>query len=226
MSYPQHPQEIIVKNEFYPGGLTEIDIWNHYQRYKNSILEQSKNRDIMTFIKVDTILVKRKGKDTRFIRLNNTNYDTVITGRTLSIHATMKRMENIAIVDIDTNDFNKAKLATKECYDVLKRFPLFMNLQIRFTGKTSFHIFCELSKTINVDSIRLLLTKIFKSSSVSEKYTISKARTGTTPNIDLFRNSFRGGFILLNSLSTIGLKCTKINYNDLNNFTKEKAVIY
>ena len=226
MSYPQHPQQIIVQNKFYPKGLTEIDIWNHYQRYKNSILEQARNRDIMTFIKVDnTILVKRKGKTTKFIRLNNQNYDTVITGRTLSVHATMKKSENIGIVDIDTDNFNKAKEATKDCYDVLKRFPIFTELQIRFTGKTSFHILCTLSKSMNVDAIRLLFLKIFQNSIVSEKYSISKTRTGSTPNIDLFRNSYRGGFIMLNSLSTIGLQCQSVGYNELNNFMKERSII-
>jgi len=108
----------------------------------------------------------------------------------------MKRIENIAVVDIDTEDFAKAKEATIDCYDVLKRFPIFTDLQIRFTGKYSFHIFCKLSKYMNIDSIRLLLFKIFKNSKVSEKYSISKSRKGNIPNIDLFRNTFRGSFIM------------------------------
>lgn len=227
MSFPKHPQEIVIKNNFYPRGLTEIDVWNYYQYYKKSILVQSKNRDIMTFIKTDgdSLVVKRKGKTTKFIRLNNQNYDNIITGRTLSIHSTMKRIENIGIVDVDTDNFNKAKEATKDCYDVLKRFPIFTNLQIRFTGKTSFHIICTLSKKMNIDSIRLLLLKIFKSSNISEKYSISKNRSGNIPNIDLFRNSYRGGFIMLNSLSTVGLQCVSLMYNELNNFMKERSVI-
>lgn len=226
MSYPKNTNSIIIKNKFYPRGLTEIDIYNYYISVKDSILEQARNRDIMTFIKVDnTILVKRKGKTTRFIRLNNKNYDTVITGRTLSVHATMNRNENIGIVDIDTDNFDKAKEATKDCYDILNRFNIFNDIQIRFTGKTSFHIFCTLSKKMNIDSIRLLFNKIFKNSIVSEKYSISKARTGNTPNIDLFRNSHRGGFIMLNSLSTIGLECQSVGYNELKNFMKERSII-
>jgi len=225
MSFPQHPQQIILKNNFYPRGLSEINVWNHYQYYKKSILEQSKNRDIMIFIKADSVLVKRKGKTTQFIRLNNQNYDNIITGRTISIHSTMKKSENIGVVDIDTDDFNKAKEATKDCYDVLKRFPIFTNLQIRFTGKTSFHIFCTISKSMNIDSIRLLLSKIFKSSNIIEKYSIDKSRKNNIPNIDLFRNTYRGGFIMLNSLSTIGLQCISIGYNELNNFKKERSII-
>jgi len=228
MSYPENPKTIIIKNSFYQGNsaLTELDIYNHYIYFKNSILEQVRNRDVMIFLKIDnSIIVKRKGQETNFIRLTNKNYDYIISGRTLSIHTTMKKTEDIGIVDIDTDNFNKAKEATKDCYEVLRRFPIFTDLQIRFTGKSSFHIFCTLSKKLNIDSIRLLLLKIFKNSSVAEKYTISKARTGNIPNIDLFRNSYRSGFIVLNSLSVFGLKCMEVKYNELNNFVKERSVI-
>lgn len=223
--YPKHPQTVIIKNKFYPNGLTELDIWNHYQKYKLSILDQAKNRDIMTFFKVDdSILVKRKGKTTDFIKLNNKNYDVVITGRTLSLHATMKRYENICIVDIDTNDFELGKKATVDCYDILNRFPIFLNKQIRFTGKTSFHIYCELTKRMEIDSIRFLLNKIFTNSTISQKYNIGKYRASGV-NIDLFRNSFRGGFIMLNSLSVVGLRCTEVSYSDINYFNREDSKI-
>ncbi|MBU0462636.1 MAG: hypothetical protein KKE12_03310, partial [Proteobacteria bacterium] len=78
----------------------------------------------------------------------------------------MKKVEDIAIVDIDTDDINFAKEAVKDCYNVLKGFPVILNQQIRFTGKSSFHIFCQLSRKMNIDSIRLMLTKIFRNSSV------------------------------------------------------------
>jgi len=186
--YPQHPNQIILKNFFYPQGLKEIDIWNHYQRYKNSILVQSKNRDLMTFLAVDgKILVKRKGKTTNFIQLSPNNYDEIITGRTLSVHATMRRTEDIAIVDIDTDNLKAAKEAIGDCYNILKGFPIILDQQIRFTGKSSFHIFCQLSRKMNIDSIRLVLTKILKNSTISDKYTIGKTRTKRVPNIDLFR---------------------------------------
>jgi len=222
---PEHPETIILKNKYYPNGLREIDIYNHYQYYKQSIIEQANRNDIMIFIKTDGIFVKRKGKTTRFIRINNSNYNEIITGRTLSIHATMKSIEDFGIVDIDTDNFDKAREATKDSYDILKRIPIFGDLQIRFTGKTSFHIVCKLYKKSNIDSIRLLFQKIFNNSSISDKYTISKSRSGNTPNIDLFRNSHRAGYIILNSLSSIGLKCTEVKYNELLNFKKERSVI-
>jgi hypothetical protein len=136
----------------------------------------------------------------------------------------MKRHENICIVDIDTNDFELGKKATVDCYDILNRFPIFLNKQIRFTGKTSFHIYCELTKRMEIDSIRFLLNKIFTNSTISQKYNIGKSRASGV-NIDLFRNSFRGGFIMLNSLSVIGLRCTEVSYNDINYFNREDSKI-
>lgn len=227
MSYPQHPDTVIVKNSYYPNGLNELDIWNYYQKNKKLILEQSYNRDLIFFIKTDKeILVKRKGKTTNFIRLNNSNYDEIITGRTLSIHSTMNKNEDFGIIDIDTNDFNKAKEAVIECYDIINKINIFNDLQIRFTGKTSFHIICKLNKKMNIDSIRLLLLKILKNSIINDKYSIGKSRLSpNTPNIDLFRNSYRGGYILLNSLSIIGLKCMIVKYDEIKNFNKEKGII-
>jgi len=102
MSYPEHPDAIVVKNKFYPQGLREIDVWNHYQRVKSKLLKEVKNRDIMFFIMVDTnkpIILRRKRE--QFIRLTPQNYDTLITGRTVSVHAAMNAHEEIGIIDID-----------------------------------------------------------------------------------------------------------------------------
>ena len=111
MSYPQHPNTIVIINEYYPGGIKEIDIWNYYQRYKNSILKETMGRDLMFFIAVDLnqLVVLRKGRSTQFLRLTPRTYDTMITGRIISIHSTMFKAEDFGIIDIDTDDFNVAK---------------------------------------------------------------------------------------------------------------------
>lgn len=223
--FPKNPETVILKNKYYPNGLKEIDIYNYYKQYRNSILNQAKNRNVSIFIKIEnSIIIKRKIKE-NFIRLTNANYDNIISGRTLSFHLSNLQYENSCIVDIDTDDFNKAKEATKDCYDILKKFPIFINLQIRFTGKTSFHIFCGLLRKMEINSIRFLLDKIFRNSSIIDKYSMKKSRVGNTPNIDLYRNVFRGNFIMLNSLSSIGLKCTEVKYNELLNFKKERSII-
>src|SRR4030042_2823668 len=99
MSYPQNPESIVVQNRFYPKGLTEIDIWNYYQKVKRQLLDQVKFKDLMIFImiNINTPIIKRTGETTRFIRLNPSNYDELITGRTISKHTAMRKSEDKVI---------------------------------------------------------------------------------------------------------------------------------
>lgn len=224
MSYPEHPDTIIVKNEFYPDGLREIDIWNYYQKVKGPLLQQVINKDLMFFIMVDVNkdIVLRKGRETRFLRLNSKNYDTVITGRTASIHSTMKQSENFGIIDIDTDDFDEAKLAALKVYNYMTKS---YNTSIRFTGKNSFHIICGFNREKNIDDIKYEFQNHLRKSDLIKDYTVLYKRTKSIPNLDLAPNKFRGGYITLYSLSTIGLKCIEVDPRRIMSFRKELAKI-
>lgn len=228
MAYPQHPETIIIKNPYYPNGLREIDAWDYYQSIKSDLLKQVKGRDLIFWIAVseNKFIVLRKGKTTRFMRLTSSNYDNNITGRTISIHSVMRRLEDIAIIDIDFHDFSRAKIAAKDTFEfVSKSIPIVKSASIRFTGKESFHIFCNLNRKYNIDAIRMVLRKTLQQSPLSGKYTIESKRTPTTPNLDLAPNKFRGGFITLHSLSEIGLKCMEVPYSKLASFDPRIARI-
>jgi hypothetical protein len=224
MSYPEHPDTIIVKNEFYPGGLREIDIWNYYQKVKGPLLQQVSHRDLMFFIMVDTNkdIILRRGKEARFLRLNSPNYDTLITGRTISIHSTMKRNETFGIIDIDTDDFEEAKLAALKVYNTMTKT---YNVSIRFSGKNSFHVICNFGNERNIDGIRHGLENHLRATDLSRDYTIEHKRTKGIPNLDLAPNKFRGGFITLHSLSTIGLRCIEVDPGKIIRFRRELARI-
>lgn len=223
MSYPDHPDTIIIKNEFYPDGLREIDIWNYYQKVKGKLLQQVVNRDLMFFIMVGTNkeVVLRK-EATGFLRLNSKNYDTVITGRTASIHSTMKKSETFGIIDIDTDDFDEAKLAALKVYNYMTKS---YNTSIRFTGKNSFHIICEFNREKNIDDIKYEFQNHLRKSDLVKDYTVSYKRTKSIPNLDLAPNKFRGGYITLYSLSTVGLKCIEVDPRRVMSFRKELAKI-
>jgi len=228
MGYPKHPDTVIIKNEFYPKGLREIDVWNYYQSVKGKILREVVGRDLFFLIVPDAgrIIVKRAGKTTRFIRLTSSNYDEMITGRTVSVHSTMRRSEDLAIIDIDYDAFDKTlKKAVVDCFDFITTIPIVDSASIRFTGKTSFHVFCNLKKKFNVDTIRLLFKKFLTQSELANKYTVEYKRRSGIPNLDLAPNKFRGGFITLHSLSEIGLKCVEIPRSAVFSFTREKARI-
>lgn len=224
MAYPEHPNTIIIQNDFYPHGLTEGMIWNYYQKVKGPLLQQVINRDLMFFVMVDVNkeVVLRKGKTTRFLRLNSKNYDNMITGRTVSIHSTMKQSENFGIIDIDTDDFDDAKLAALKVYNYMTKS---YSTSIRFTGKNSFHIICEFNREKNIDDIKYEFQNHLRKSDLIKDYTVSYKRTKSIPNLDLAPNKFRGGYITLHSLSTIGLKCIEVDPRRIMSFRKELTKI-
>jgi len=230
MAYPKNPDTVVIKNKFYPKGITELMIWNYYQKVKGAILKETYNRDLMFFIMVDENkpIVKRKAGD-RFIRLTQANYDSVITGRTVSIHSAMKGYETFGIIDIDIDPrdgFAWARKVTANVYDfVMDKMPVVRSAQIRFTGKHSFHIVCDFGRKMKIDSIRFLLQRFLQQSELSRVYTISGKRKAGIPNLDMAPNKFRGNYITLHSLSVWGLKCEEVPYNKLMSFNPMRARI-
>jgi hypothetical protein len=230
MSYPEHPDTVVIRNKFYPRGMTEKDVYEYYQKVKNDILEQVRHRDLMFFIMVDTNkpIVRRKAK-TGYIRLTAKNYDEVITGRTVSIHSAMNAYENIGIIDIDITEYDGFKWARKAAFDVynfvMDKMPIVRKAQIRFTGKGSFHVVCEFSRKMKIDSIRFLLERFLRDSELSKVYTIEGKRRPGVPNLDLAPNKLRGNFITLHSMSVLGLRCMEVPYNQILRFDPKRAVV-
>lgn len=231
MSFPKNPDNIILKNSFYPKGLKESQIYNYYFKNRGKILPQIIGRDLFFAIITDKgIVIKRSGKEsnTKFLRITNSNYNEIITGRTISIYSTMRKYEDIFIIDIDSPDFFQGKIAAKEIYNYFSENPikLIKNISIRYTGKTSFHIFLNLIKKNNIDDLRNFFRTILLNSPLKDKYTIEFKRNPNIPNLDLSPNKYRGGFISLNCLSIIGLKCLEVPLGDLMKFKQEDAKIF
>lgn len=230
MAYPQHPDTIVIKNKFYPKGITELMIWDYYQKVKGPLMKEVYNRDLMFFIMVDINkpIIKRKVNN-KFIRLTPANYDSIITGRTVSIHSAMGTYENFGIIDIDidpSDGFAWARKVTADVYEfVMDKMPIVRTAQIRFTGKNSFHIVCDFGRKMKIDSIRFLLQRLLQQSDLSKVYTISGKRKAGIPNLDMAPNKFRGNYITLHSLSIWGLKCMEVPYNKLLSFNPMRARI-
>ncbi len=229
MSYPENPRTIVIQNRFYSQGIQEVDIWNYYQSVKRSILKETQNRDVMFFVMVDKNkpVVRRRGAKGKVIRLTPANYDTVITGRTVSLHSAMGAHENFGIIDIDidpSDGFRWAKEATFRVYDfVMEKMPVVRTASIRFTGKNSFHIKCDFGRKMKIDVIRFLLRKFLRESELSKVYTVEGRRRAGIPNLDMSPNKFRGNYITLDSLSVWGLKCMEVPYSSLMSFDPRKA---
>jgi len=228
MSYPENPETIVLKNRFYSRGMSEKNLYDYYQKIRGPLIEQVKGRDVMFAILagLNKPILKRKASG-KFIILTPSNYDKIITGRTISVYSTMKYYEDIAIVDIDADNFEQSKQPTLDVYNALNGANFIRDLSIRYTGKTGFHIFCEIVRKTKIDSARLLLEQyLLTKKEVTSQYTIAAKRTKGIPNIDLWAsNKKNGAFISLHSLSIIGLRCMKVQPTQLQSFRPEQARI-
>lgn len=227
MSKPINPDNIIIQNSFYPDGIKEIDIWNYYQDVKKLILVQTVGRELIfvIFPEINKQVILRNIKG-QLIYLNYENYDQIIHGRTVTIYSCMKRIDDIGIIDIDTNDWKNAKSATEEIYNLMVNAPFTNNVKIRYTGKDSFHIFFKFNRAMKSDHTKELIIEYLQKNKINENYDIGYKRKPGRVNLDLSPNKYRGGFITLGSLSVIGLRSIEIqSLYSLKRFKQEYAKI-
>lgn len=227
MSYPQNPDTIVIKNEYYPKGLREIDIWNYYQKVKVPLLKETLGKNLIVFFAVDInkFIVIRKTKDDGLIRLNMRDYDTIVSGRSISFHNVMNKYSSYGVVDIDTDDFKVAKELTSELYDFFENQKFVYDTKIIYTGKNSFHIRVFFPSDSYVENIKQKLFNVLNEANLQTEFTIKGKRTQNIPNLDLQRNVYNAGFIAVNSLSVDGLKCIEIEPKKIRWFRKEQAKI-
>lgn len=225
--YPKNPNQVVIKNKYYPRGLSEIQVWDYYQSVKYQLLQQTRNINISIWIAIDEnkLIIKRNIQD-KLIQLNSINYDKIITGRTISIHSNMPDYSNEGIIDLDIDDFRKAKEATLNVYRfILEKIPIVIEVNPVFTGKESFHLHLKFDRKLKIDTIRNLLKKYLLESELTKKYTISHKRTKGIVNLDLSSNKLKGNFITPFSLSTIGLRTMILKPNEIMNFQIGRAII-
>lgn len=227
MSIPTNPETVIIKNIMYPDGLTEGDVWNYYMRYKGIILTNTRGRDLMVaiMVNVNRPILRRKASIDTPIRLTNSNYSTLLTGRTVSIYSTIKAYEDFVVVDIDTEEWDKAINVTQVVYDIMRKANFVTSVKILYTGKNSFHLHCKISNKLPINTINSITKEHLRQNQNQTMFTLLHKRSPNLPNIDLSPNKYKGAFITEGSLSIWGLKCMEIPINQLKSFKMWKAKI-
>jgi len=221
----KNPEEIILKNKFYPEGIKEKETFNYYQKIRREIIKENNRRDIMIllFSKFNQPIFKRKEKN-KYLNLNNSNYDKIFNGRTIGIYSIMKNYEDFGIIDIDIdNNFELAKSTTLDVYEYLIRqnFDTIKDIEIRYTGKHSFHLIVKFKQKQRIGDIKNILRNILNNKYLMNKYHMVYKRTKGIPNLDLSPNKYNGAYISKYSLSLWGLKCEEIQKNDLMKIRQE-----
>lgn len=227
MSYPQNPETLVIKNKFYPDGLREIDIWNYYQKVKAPLLKETIGKSLIVFFStnLNKFIVMRKNKSKGLIRLTPSDYDMIVSGRTISFHNVMDKFSDYGIIDIDTDDFDKSKDLVLELYHTFYKYRFVKDIKIIFTGKDFFHLRIFFSTQFRIEDIKNKISQKLEVIKLRNPFTIRAKKLKNIPNLDLQRNIYNNGHIALHSLSVDGLKCMEVSLNRLKNFRKEMAKI-
>lgn len=209
-SAPSNPNSIVIKNKFYPSGLTEKQIYNYYIQNKQKIVKWINGRYVAFFLKLEdgTVVVKRKHSGS-LINLTLENFDTIITGRTNSIYVEHSNPTNYFVVDIDAGEGVSYKSITKAselATDLLT--SLTKDWERLYSSPHGMHLIGHLKKTMDLDELRRLVE--IKLHNQSEYLVNVKGRKPNTINYDLSPNYNRSIHMCRYSLTKEGLICDDI----------------
>ena len=70
-SFPDNPEDVILKNQYYPSGLKEVDVYTYYMKMKPRILSWIGKRKSAFFLRIDDDLVVKRKIDGKEIKLTN-----------------------------------------------------------------------------------------------------------------------------------------------------------
>lgn len=191
--FPSHPLEIVVKNKYYPNGLTEKQIYSYHLSIKDKILHWIDNRNVAFLIKTEpdkTVLIRnQKGKP---LHLTSSNFEDIITGRTNVIYVVHPTLTDYWVTDIDIGPNLTIKHA-KNALDIL----LHSNLNLKkheaiYSSDKGIHLIGYVSIPGDIDLLReelkiqlqKICDKINQTSNI--KFLVNvKGRKPNTINFDL-----------------------------------------
>lgn len=228
MPVPEHPETVIIKNNFYPSGLNERNIWDFYQKNKNRIIKEIGAKPVLLWITIDmnTTIVKRKIFNQSFT-ITEKNYDKIITGRTLSISSELDNNTNIFIIDIDPGPTAlepQIKDATKKLLDSpVGNLPYISNTRVISTSK-GYHIHFIMKKKMNITTVRKVVLNMLNIEFRGSYLINEKNPKGSEINFDLTPTTIHGGHQVPFALCRNGLQALDVT-GRLETFDRRSAII-
>jgi len=211
-SFPNNPDDVILTNKFYPNGLTEREIYNYYMTAKAKILGWIKNRQCVFFLRIGNELVVRRKINGRDIKLTDSNYEKMITGRTLQILVERPTTSNYFVVDIDAGDgvsFPDMQKAIESAKNLISKAIRITNWELLFSSPRGRHLIGHMPRSF---ASKDMITKLTEILSEQEEVLVNvKGRHPGTINYDLTPNYKRGVHIAKYSLTKEGLICDDMN---------------
>jgi hypothetical protein len=209
-SYPDNPTDIVLKNKFYPQGLTEEQIYNHYQTYKKKLLDWIHGRHVSFFLNIDGNTIVKRKIDNKPITLTNENFNEILNGRTNVLTVEYPAVSNYWILDLDLGlNITRSQLTTT-IKKLLAHKPLTSSatkIEVLHSSFRGAHIIGYVEKKSIQQQRRFVLDAL--SSLALDRYVVinTKGRQPDTINIDLSPMNDRGLHICRYSLTKEALIC-------------------
>ena len=235
MPTPSEPNKIILKNAIYPNGLTAQTLYDYYIANKDNIIKNCKNRKILFFLSFDPnqSLVVKRNHNGKPIYLNSANYDTFISGHTVSLSKEINNSgkSNLIVIDIDpVNNGVAEDLLKTSVNDLSAYFTTHNDVKSTkvFASAKGYHLYLELSKFYKSNELMgrtaALLKEEFGSKYfVNEKINRRKINPLKVINLDLSPMYFRGSLTVPYSLTRIGTICA--NIENIGTFKRESTIL-
>jgi len=232
--YPKHPDTIVVESEYYPGGLTEKDVWDYYDHEKEDIVAELKGHNVMLVIKANGEIYRRHpDSKEEFIRIDSVeDFDHYNNGRTIEFHKVVGEQTDYGYVDIDPKEevpFDEAKRIASDVADLLSEQEDIDQVELAFSGSRGFHIYPHYKQPKPPDDARGELRELLGSyieESGDEKLTTGVTREPDVIRLDTSTLKRMGSLRVPGSLNVrTGLRCTPVSREELARFRKESAKI-
>lgn len=228
-AFPENPNTTIIRNQYYSSGLTEAQIYKHYQKHKDQIIKEINKRPIALYIYTEEniYVVKKWYRNQRFT-LDYKNYDKIITGRSVSLGVEQTLSTTYLVIDIDGGS-NITDIEFKDVIEHILRSPILKMDIVRghriILTSNSYHIHLLLNKSINIKVGRNLLQRQLESYMGNMCLVNKRNPKSNEINLDLSPNSIGGTtHVVPFSLNRNGLIAYDITYN-WKSFSRRNAVV-
>lgn len=232
--YPKHPNTIIFpKSEFVRYPLSEASVWSYYDKVKDKIIQQTRGKNVLLYLRVNGDILKRKHDG--IVRIDNYNdFNRLNSGRLVEIHVEScqeKRdtcLTDVIFCDVDPKEnfpWKETKEITKKIYNIFNKDSNVRSVKIHFSGNRGFHVIAKLKESWEVDRAREYTKRLLKSLE-SDKIKLGIVRELDMLRLDTTLLKRRGSLRAAYSLNkTTGLVAVPVDINVLDSFEKKDATI-
>jgi len=232
--YPNHPNTVIFsKGEFLRYDLREKDVWEFYDKVKDKILQQTRGKNVLLYLRVNGDILKRKHDG--IVKVDNYNdFNRINNGRMIEIHSEIcqeKRdtcLTDIIFCDVDPKEnfpWKDTKEITKKIYNIFNKDSNVKHVKIHYSGNRGFHCIAKLRELWEVDRAREYTKRLLKSLE-SDKIKLGIVRENDMLRLDTTLLKRRGSLRTAYSLNkTTGLVAVPVDIKSLDTFEKKDATI-